>query len=37
MDLAYAGLGEGRHGLGVHRGALFAALCGAAQAARARC
>ena len=35
MDLAYAGLGEGRYGLGVHRGALFAALCGAARAAGA--
>jgi 2-polyprenyl-6-methoxyphenol hydroxylase-like FAD-dependent oxidoreductase len=35
MDLAYAGLGEGRHGLGVHRGALFAALRGAARDAGA--
>src|SRR3954451_6155756 len=32
MDLAYAG----EHGLGVHRGALFAALLGAAQRAGAR-
>ena len=32
MDLAYAGLGEGVHGLGVHRGALFTALRGAAAA-----
>ena len=32
MDLAYAGLGEGVHGLGVHRGALFTALRGAARA-----
>jgi len=35
MDLSYAGLGEGRHGLGVHRGALFAALCRAAKDAGA--
>jgi 2-polyprenyl-6-methoxyphenol hydroxylase-like FAD-dependent oxidoreductase len=35
MDLSYSGLGEGRHGLGVHRGALFAALCGAARGAGA--
>ncbi len=35
MDLAYAGLGEGVHGLGVHRGALFAALRDAAQQAGA--
>ena len=35
MDLAYSGLGEGAHGLGVHRGALFTALRGAAQRAGA--
>jgi len=35
MDLAYARLGEGVHGLGVHRGALFTALRGAAQRAGA--
>jgi 2-polyprenyl-6-methoxyphenol hydroxylase-like FAD-dependent oxidoreductase len=35
MDLAYAGLGEGVHGLGVHRGALFTALRGAAERAGA--
>ncbi len=35
MDLSYAGLGEGVHGLGVGRGALFAALLGAAQQAGA--
>jgi 2-polyprenyl-6-methoxyphenol hydroxylase-like FAD-dependent oxidoreductase len=36
MDLAYAGLGEGVHGLGVHRGALFEALRGAAERAGAK-
>ncbi|MDA0163985.1 FAD-dependent monooxygenase [Solirubrobacter ginsenosidimutans] len=35
MDLAYAGLGEEVHGLGVHRGALFTALRGAAARAGA--
>jgi 2-polyprenyl-6-methoxyphenol hydroxylase-like FAD-dependent oxidoreductase len=35
MELSYAGLGEGRYGLGVHRGALFAALCRAAKDAGA--
>ena len=35
MDLADARLGEGVHGLGVHRGALFTALRGAAQRAGA--
>ena len=35
MDLAYAGLGRA-HGLGVHRGALFTALRGAAERAGAR-
>lgn len=35
MDLAYGGLGEGVHGLGVHRGALFTALRGAAERAGA--
>jgi 2-polyprenyl-6-methoxyphenol hydroxylase-like FAD-dependent oxidoreductase len=35
MDLAYERLGPGVHGLGVHRGALFAALRGAAERAGA--
>ena len=35
MDLAYARLGPGVHGLGVHRGALFSALRGAAERAGA--
>lgn len=35
MDLAYAGLGEDVHGLGVHRGALFTALRAAAERAGA--
>jgi 2-polyprenyl-6-methoxyphenol hydroxylase-like FAD-dependent oxidoreductase len=35
MDLAYSQLGEGVHGLGVHRGALFKALRGAAERAGA--
>src|SRR3954447_22111606 len=36
MDLRYADLRPGLHGLGVHRGALFAALLDAALAAGAR-
>ncbi len=35
MDLRYADLGPGAHGLGVHRGALFTALRGAAERAGA--
>ena len=36
MDFAYADLRPGLHGLGVHRGALFTALRGAAERAGAR-
>jgi 2-polyprenyl-6-methoxyphenol hydroxylase-like FAD-dependent oxidoreductase len=35
MDLAYERIGPGVHGLGVHRGALFSALRGAAERAGA--
>ncbi len=35
MDLAYERIGAGVHGLGVHRGALFSALRGAAERAGA--